>query len=110
MTTLKQHIMLSNDITDPDDIDSLWERFEWGDGEEVWEGDYDEHRWYINSTKVIKFVIDGDERFFEYSYCNPKGESSDREDCGWEKPDLDSLVEVYPKEITTTIYLPYNKL
>ena len=110
MKTLKQHIMLTNDITDPADIDSLWECFSWGSGEEVWEGDYDEHRWYTNSTVVMKFNIDGDDRFFIYERCNPKGESSSWEDCGWEKPDLDDLVEVFPKEVKTTIYVPQNKL
>lgn len=110
MKTLKQHIMLTYDnITDPKDIDSLWSYFEWK-GAEVWEGDYDEHRWYINSTKVLKFTIDGTDRFFQYEHCNPKGESTDREDCGWEKPDLDDLVEVYPKQVTTTIYVPENRL
>lgn len=110
MKTLKQYIMLTNDITDPNNIDDLWDCFAWGSGRCVWEGDYDEHRWYINSTKVMKFTIDGVERFFEYNECNPKGECSSREDCGWEKPDLDDLVEVFPKQVTTTIYVPENKL
>jgi hypothetical protein len=108
--TLKEHLMLVNEITDPSDIDSLWECFVWGEGKQVWEGDYDEHRWYINSQVVMKFVIDGEERFFEYTNCNTKEEESTAEDCGWEKPDLDDLCEVYPKEVTTTIYVTANRL
>jgi hypothetical protein len=107
--TLKEHLMLTHDITDPTDIDSFWELFEW-DGDEVYEGDYDEHRWYVNSQVVMKFIIDGEERFFQYTSCNPKGEDSSREDCGWEKPDLDNIDEVYPKEVKTTIYVTANRL
>lgn len=114
MKTLKQHIMLENDIADPTDIDSLWECFTWrsneGYGGCVWEGDYDEHRWYISYTKVIQYTIDGVDRFFEYTECNPKGECSSREDCGWEKPDLDDLVEVFPKEVKTIVYVSEDKL
>ena len=109
MKTLKQHIMLTNGITDPADIDSLWECFEWK-GNGVYEGDYDEHRWYINSTVVMQFTIEGVDRFFEYTECNPKNERSSWEDCGWEKPDLDDLVEVFPKQVKTTIYVPQSKL
>ena len=75
----------------------------------MWEGDYDEHRWYINSTKVVKFVIDEVERYFEYEHCNPKGDDA-REDCGWEKPDLDDLTEVFPKLVQTMVYVTKDKL
>ena len=109
MKTLKQHIMLTSGITDPNNIDDLWDCFDWT-GNGVYEYDYDEHRWYINSTVVMQFAIDGVDRFFEYTECNPKGECSSREDCGWEKPDLDDLVEVFPKEVKTTVYVPQSEL
>lgn len=100
--------MLTHGITDQNNIDDLWECFVCG--KEVWEGDYDEHRWYVNSTVVMQFNIDSVDRFFEYTNCNPKGEDASAEDCGWEKPDLDDLVEVYPKQVTTTVYVSQDKL
>lgn len=108
MKSLKQYLMDKYDC--PDDIDELWELFVYGDGKIVWEGDYDEHRWYINSEVVMKFTIDGVDRYFQYTHCNPKGEDGSAEDCGWEKPDLDDLDEVFPKQVTTTVYVTQNKI
>lgn len=109
MKSLKQYFVDKYSV-DLDEKGELWELFSYGDGKAVWEGDYDEHRWYVNSTVVMKFTIDGVDRYFEYTNCNPKGEDSSAEDCGWEIPDLDDLVEVFPKQVSTTVYLTADKL
>lgn len=109
MKTLKRYFLDKYSV-DPDEREELWELFSYGDGKEVWEGNYDEHRWYVNSTVVMKFVIDGVDRYFEYTNCNPKGEDASARDCGWEIPDLDDLPEVFPKQVSTTVYVTADKL
>jgi hypothetical protein len=64
----------------------------------------DEHRWYYNLELVTKVNIDGIDRFFAWEQCEPKGDEGDREDCGWETPDLDDLQEVFPHEVTVIKY------
>lgn len=84
------------------DNDILFEILE--DMDTVCEDEYDEHRWYIRCRVVKTLYIDGDKRYFEYYDVNPKGEDTDREDCGWEVPDIDSIREVFPRQVMTTIY------
>tara|TARA_R110001592_G_C13193003_1_gene753558 strand:+ start:26659 stop:26976 length:318 start_codon:yes stop_codon:yes gene_type:complete len=70
----------------------------------VAEQDRDEHRWYYNLELVTKVEIDGVDRFFTWLQCEPKGEDANREDCGWDVPDLDDLQEVFPHEVTVIKY------
>jgi len=104
MKTLKEFIMEYNTANKYGlGEDDLFETFE-----EVFkvvaEQDRDEHRWYFNLDLVTKVEIDGVDRFFAWTQCEPKGEDASREDCGWYYPDLDDLQEVFPHEVTVIKY------
>lgn len=71
--------------------------------DEVWEGDEDECRWRIDYSIVCKIEDDGSPRYFEYSACKGTNENS-WEDAGYYFEGIDNVREVYPKEVTTTIY------
>lgn len=75
----------------------------------VWQGLPDHHRWY-SVTDIVREVPDGEgSRYFEDTswHCTGDGDISD---CGWSTPDIDDLVEVFPKDIVTTIYVTKDKL
>jgi hypothetical protein len=96
---------------DYDSKEELFETFE--DGlrvETVQISEPDRHRWYTYYDHTVKVVIDGVDRYFQYQVMDVHGESASREDCGYEIPDLDDLVEVFPKQVTTTIYVTKDNL
>lgn len=104
MKTLKEFIVEYNTVNKYGlGNDNLFETFE-ECFDVVAEQGRDEHRWYFNLELVTKVEIDGVDRFFAWTQCEPKGDDGDREDCGWETPDLDDLQEVFPHEVMTTIY------
>jgi hypothetical protein len=70
----------------------------------VWTGDEDQRRWRIEFQVVCKIVDDGFERFFKYSACKGTGENS-WEDAGYTFEGIDKVTEVFPKEVTTIIYV-----
>ncbi len=62
-----------------------------------------EHRWYDVRSVVHKVTIDNVERFFQTYDYHITGDNC-ASDMGLDMPTLDSVVEVFPEEITTTIY------
>lgn len=72
--------------------------------EVVCEDDYDEHRWYTEYRVVSKATIDGVARYFAWYHWTTHGDNSIF-DMDYEIPDIDKdVVEVFPQEITTTVY------
>tara|TARA_R100000541_G_C1897352_1_gene84138 strand:- start:122093 stop:122413 length:321 start_codon:yes stop_codon:yes gene_type:complete len=69
----------------------------------VQEETVDERRWYKVRYVVHKVTIEGQERFFQTYDYHITGDNCAR-DMGLDMPTLDSVVEVFPEEITTTIY------
>lgn len=65
----------------------------------VWEGDEDEHRWWVNTFKVVKI---GD-MLIGFGNAKTTGDNSPSE-VGWEF-DPSTICEVEPKEVTTTVYV-----
>lgn len=94
---------------DSTDDDNLYDTFE-ECFDVVEELDRDRHRWYTNIEVVREVTIDGVARYFQDMVMDVDGEDASREDCGWSCPDLDDIVEVYPKEVMTTIYVTKDKL
>jgi hypothetical protein len=80
--------------TDEDIIEAIVE------GKEVWSGNEDEHRHWIEYDKVIE--IDG--MFIQFVDAKGAGDIGVC-DAGWEF-DEDTIIEVQPKEVKTTIYEP----
>lgn len=76
----------------------------------IYKGEPDRHRWYTLYDSVLKVSIDGEDRFFSDLIVDVHGEDATRQDCGFNIPDLDDLTELYPKEVTTTIYVTKDKL
>ena len=70
------------------------------EAKEVWSGDEEEHRHWIEYTKVVE--ING--MFIQFTDAKGAGDQGIY-DAGWEF-DPDSICEVKPKEIKTTIYEP----
>lgn len=69
----------------------------------VWEGNRREHRWRVDYDLVYK-IMDGDEeRFFEATSCDCTGDNS-AEDCGYTFEGIDNIPEVFPEQVTTTVY------
>ncbi len=62
-----------------------------------------EHRWYDLRSVVHKVTIDNVERFFQTHDYHITGDNC-AEDMDLDMPTLDSVEEVFPEEITTTIY------
>jgi hypothetical protein len=113
MKSLKEHVIeVSKEKGwDYDSKEELFETFEEVCVEEAVQiGEPDRHRWYTYYDHTVKVVIDGVDRYFEYQVMDVHGEDASREDCGYEIPDLDDLVEVFPKQVTTTVYVPEDKL
>lgn len=88
----------------------LYERLTECEAEVVFTGEGDRHRWYTLYDNVLKVVIDQEERFFQDLFVDVHGECADRDDCGYPIPDLDDLVEMYPKEVMTTIYVTESSI
>ncbi len=70
------------------------------DGKEVWSGNEDEHRHWIEYDVVVE--IDG--MFIQFTSAKGAGDIG-AYDAGWEF-DENTICEVRPKEIKTTIYEP----
>ena len=83
----------------------LWDYFECT-AEIVRRGKPDERRWFTAYDVVYKINVNGVDRYFAYWIVSTHNESMDWFDCGWEYPALDSLVEVFPKEVVITVYVP----
>ncbi len=62
-----------------------------------------EHRWYDVRSVVHKVTIDNVERFFQTYDYHITGDNC-ASDMDLDMPTLDSVEEVFPEEITTTIY------
>ena len=90
------------DVDDDGLEDTLREEFE-----VVWEGNEDQRRWRINYDVVCKIMDGNQERFFKYTACKVTNDNS-WEDAGYTFEGIDNVIEVYPKEVTTTIYTPYH--
>jgi len=69
----------------------------------VWEGDDESHRWRIEFSVVVKIIDDNMERFFCMSACKGTNDNS-WEDAGYYFEGIDKVCEVYPHEVTTTVY------
>ena len=86
-----------------------WETFvDWFDVVET--GEPDRHRWYTNYDTVWRVPSTEGDRFFKYYVMDVHGEDADSEDCGYEIPDLNDVTEVFPKTVSTTIYVTRDKL
>ncbi len=70
----------------------------------VWQGNSDERRWHVSEERVIKIPDNRQERFFSFRVCTYSGDNS-AEDAGFYAEGIDDISEVYPKEVTTTIYV-----
>lgn len=72
---------------------------------EVWEGNYDERRWYTLFERVVE-VPDGDNpvRYFKYTDVKFKDSLGTRYEAGMDKLTLKDFVEVYPKQVLTTVF------
>lgn len=62
-----------------------------------------EHRWYDVRSIVHKVTIEGYERFFQTYDYHITGDNC-ASDMDLDMPTLDSVEEVFPEEITITIY------
>ncbi len=62
-----------------------------------------EHRWYDIRKVVHEVDIDGEPRYFSTIDYHITGDNS-ASDMGLELPVIDDVEEVYPVEITTTVY------
>lgn len=94
------------DVTD--DNEELYETFE-ECSDTVYMGDPDEHRWYTCYDVVRMFTVGGVDYFFSDYVMRADGDNS-RDDCGWETPDVESIEQVFPKQVLTTIYVSKDKL
>ena len=98
--TLKQALI---EKCGTEDNDSLFEFFEYILNT-VEEEIIDSRRWYDVVHIVKSIIIDGEERYFEYENLDGDGDSC-RYDCGFEKPNIDDIQEVYPVKVIVTKYL-----
>ncbi|CAM0060242.1 hypothetical protein VPHK406_0193 [Vibrio phage K406] len=62
-----------------------------------------EHRWYDIRSVVHRVPIDGEDRFFKTFSYHITGDNS-AGDMGLDLPTMNDVVEVFPMEITTTVY------
>ena len=73
----------------------------------VWEGNVDQCRWYIDYEIVCKVTDCDQDRYFKYSA--RKATNGDSwSDSGYKFEGINNVVEVYPIEVTTTIYTTRN--
>lgn len=105
---LKQYYIEKGYAFDPEDNEGLYETFEYR-SKVVWTGEPDHHRWYTYYDVVRKLTVGGKDYFFEDAYMSIDGDNS-RDDCGWEAPNIEDIVQVFPKEVLTTIYVTKDKL
>lgn len=62
-----------------------------------------EHRWYDRRIEVHKFIIDGEERFFEVEAFHTTGDACIRDmDVIFQK--VAEYKEVFPTEVTMVVY------
>ena len=66
----------------------------------VWQGDHDEHRWWIEFTEVVE--LEG--RYFGFANASTTGDMG-LFDVGWEF-DPDTIGEYAPESVETIIYKP----
>lgn len=92
-------------ITQEDLYTSFEDGYDW-----IYKDNEDEHRWYTCWDVVRKVPIDGVDRYFKDTLYDMHNEDGDRDDIGFEAPDLDDIVEVFPKQVLTTIYVTKDKL
>ena len=69
----------------------------------------DHHRWYTMYDVVRKFTVGGVDYFFADQNMSVDGDNS-RRDCGWEDPDVEDLVQVFPKQVLKTVYVTKENL
>lgn len=69
----------------------------------VQEDTVDERRWYDVRSIVHKVTIEGYERFFQAYDYHITGDNC-ASDMDLDMPTLDEVEEVFPEEITTTLY------
>ncbi len=88
------------------------ELYEWFEciSETVWTSEPDRHRWYTLYDVVRKISYNGEEYYFQDVYWDVHGEEATAEDCGWKCPDVNTLVQVYPKETKTITYVTKEEL
>ncbi len=112
MKTLKELVddyIVNNDYTPCETEEEYWEIFtECFTSMKV--GDPDRHRWYTNYDTVWRVPCTTGDRFFNYYVMDVHGECATAEDCGYEIPDLNDITEVFPKTVSTTIYVTKDKL
>tara|TARA_R110002126_G_scaffold166395_3_gene314100 strand:- start:3484 stop:3804 length:321 start_codon:yes stop_codon:yes gene_type:complete len=75
----------------------------------VWEGDEEEHRWRIDYDVVSKIMDGNQPRYFKYSSCKGTNDNS-WEDSGYCFEGIDAVLEVFPKEVSTTVYVTKGEL
>jgi hypothetical protein len=81
---------------DPDELSEILTE----DGEEVWRGDYYQHRWFHKCTVVTKF---GD-KFIAYREYEVQGDNSAMDFLMDYEPPIYSASFVTPKTKTITVY------
>ena len=76
----------------------------------VWEGNRDERRWYTYVDKVVKVPVYNEDksliissRFYLYQDMECSGDGSKYDD-DWSLGKINSLKEVFPHQVMTTIY------
>lgn len=75
----------------------------------VWMSNPDHHRWYTMYDVVRSLTVDGVDYCFADKRMSVDGDNS-AEDCGWEDPNVEDIVQVFPKEVLTTVYVTKDKL
>ena len=103
MTTeeIKQYLtrhIISTYGTDPEKIDDSLLEEELTGGKVIQDSDYDEHRWVMYFTRIVKV---GD-KYFKFGYATCTGDNS-LEECGYELR-WDEVFEVEPVEEMTIVY------
>lgn len=105
MKSLYDVVKAYNDKHDySNDPESMYETFiECLSKRVVQEDTTSEHRWYDVRSVVHAVDIDGSERYFKTFGYHIKGDNCAR-DMDLDLPTLDNVSEVYPYEVTKTIY------
>jgi hypothetical protein len=75
----------------------------------VYTSEPDHHRWYTLYNVVREFTVGGEDYFFADQQMSVDGDNS-RRDCGWEDPYIEDIVQVFPKQVLTTVYVTKDKL
>lgn len=93
---------------DPENNECLYETFV-ERSNTVYTSEPDHHRWYTMYDVVREFTVGGVGYFFADQSMSVDGDNS-RRDCGWEDPDVEDLVQVFPKQVLTTVYVTKENL